>query len=64
MMSPLCLQRHISAVWLPGPVHGEFHLYTDESTTLFMHVDYDNGDNSHTINSTLPILFTTDKTAG
>ena len=34
---------------------------TDESTTLFMHVDYDNGDNSHTINSTLPILFTTDK---
>jgi hypothetical protein len=33
----------------------------DEPTTLFMHVDYDNGDNSHTINTTLPIQFTTDK---
>ena len=26
-----------------------------------MNVDYDNGDNSHTINTTLPIQFTTDK---
>ncbi len=30
-------------------------------TSLFMNVDYDNGDNDHTINTTLPILFTTDK---
>jgi LPXTG-motif cell wall-anchored protein len=33
----------------------------DEPTTLFLQVDYDNGDNDHTINTTLPILFTTDK---
>ena len=26
-----------------------------------MHVDYDNGDNPHTVNTTLPIPFTTDK---
>jgi LPXTG-motif cell wall-anchored protein len=31
------------------------------STNLFMNVDYDNGDNAHTVNSTLPIQFTTDK---
>jgi len=30
-------------------------------TSLFMNVDYDNGDNDHTINTTLPIQFTTDK---
>ncbi|MGD0080883.1 MAG: CARDB domain-containing protein [Methanoregula sp.] len=33
----------------------------DEPTSLFMHVDYDNGDNIHTINTTLPIQFTIDK---
>jgi hypothetical protein len=33
----------------------------DEPTTLFMHVDYDNGDNLHVVNMTLPIQFTTDK---
>ncbi len=38
-----------------------FTATADEPTTLFMHVDYGNGDNSHTINTTLPILFTTDK---
>ena len=33
----------------------------DDPTTLFLNVNYDNGDNSHTINATLPIVFTTDK---
>jgi len=33
----------------------------DDPTTLFLNVDYDNGDNSHSINATLPIQFTTDK---
>ena len=38
-----------------------FTVTPDSPTSLFMHVDYDNGDNSHTINTTLPIPFTTDK---
>ena len=38
-----------------------FTVTPDSPTTLFMHVDYDNGDNSHSINTTLPIQFTTDK---
>jgi len=38
-----------------------FTVTPDSPTSLFMHVDYDNGDNTHTINTTLPILFTTDK---
>ena len=38
-----------------------FTVTPDSPTTLFMTVDYDNGDNSHSINTTLPIQFTTDK---
>ena len=38
-----------------------FTVIPDTPTSLFMHVDYDNGDNPHTINMTLPIQFTTDK---
>jgi hypothetical protein len=38
-----------------------FTVTPDAPTSLFMHVDYDNGDNSHSINTTLPIQFTTDK---
>ena len=38
-----------------------FTVTPDSPTSLFMHVDYDNGDNSHSINTTLPIQFTTDK---
>jgi hypothetical protein len=38
-----------------------FTVTPDSPTSLFMKVDYDNGDNTHTINTTLPILFTTDK---
>jgi len=38
-----------------------FTVIPDTPTSLFMHVDYDNGDNSHTLNMTLPIQFTTDK---
>ena len=38
-----------------------FTVTPDSPTTLFLNVDYGNGDNDHTINTTLPILFTTDK---
>ncbi len=38
-----------------------FTVTPDSPTSLFMNVDYDNGDNDHTINTTLPIQFTTDK---
>ena len=38
-----------------------FTVTPDIPTSLFMHVDYDNGDNPHTINMILPIQFTTDK---
>ena len=38
-----------------------FTVIPDTPTSLFMHVDYDNGDNPHTINMTLPLQFTTDK---
>ncbi|MGA9622800.1 MAG: LPXTG cell wall anchor domain-containing protein [Methanoregula sp.] len=38
-----------------------FTVTPDSPTSLSMQVDYGNGDNDHTINTTLPILFTTDK---
>ncbi len=38
-----------------------FTVTPNSPTSLFMNVDYDNGDNFHTINTTLPIQFTTDK---
>jgi hypothetical protein len=38
-----------------------FTVTPNAPTTLDLVVDYDNGDNPHTINSTLPIQFTTDK---
>ena len=38
-----------------------FTVTPNSPTSLFMNVDYDNGDNSHSINTTLPIQFTTDK---
>jgi LPXTG-motif cell wall-anchored protein len=38
-----------------------FTVTPDSPTTLFLNVDYGNGDNDHIINTTLPILFTTDK---
>ena len=49
--------------YLPGGTSTlvNFTVTPDSPTSLFMNVDYDNGDNFHTINTTLPIQFTTDK---
>jgi len=58
------MQRQPDVYWRPCcriKSAGKFHGYTGSPTTILLTLNYDNGDNPHTVTLEIPVVFSTDK---